>query len=419
MKHTETGMIPDDWRVINLGEVGTVKMCKRVMKEQTSEYGEIPFYKIGTFGKSPDAFISKKLYTYLKENYSFPKKGDALISAAGTIGRTVIYDGKDAFFQDSNIVWLDNDESVISNKYLYYLYQIVQWKTENGGVVSRLYNGIFNSTKVPLPPTMEEQQKIAKVLGNIDNTINALEKLIEKKKNIKQAAMQHLLTGKKRLPGFAKSAALKQTPIGQIPDDWEIINISKNCIIKARIGWQGLKSDEYLDSGNYILITGTDFENGFINWKSCSYVSEWRFKQDKNIQIKKGDVLITKDGTIGKVAFLNEVPMQGTLNSGIFVVRPKDLKKINAVFLSIIFKSFWFANFLEQITSGSTIVHLYQKDFVKFNFPVPCIKEQTAIAEVLSDMDSEISALEQKLSKYKNLKAAMASQLLTGRIRLK
>ena len=189
-------MIPDDWRVINLGEVGTVKMCKRVMKEQTSEYGEIPFYKIGTFGKSPDAFISKKLYTYLKENYSFPKKGDVLISAAGTIGRTVIYDGKDAFFQDSNIVWLDNDETVISNKYLYYLYQIVQWKTENGGVVSRLYNDIFNSTKVPLPPTMEEQRKIAKVLGNIDNTINALEKLIEKKKNIKQAAMQQLLTPK-------------------------------------------------------------------------------------------------------------------------------------------------------------------------------------------------------------------------------
>ena len=84
-------MIPDDWRVINLGEVGTVKMCKRVMKEQTSEYGEIPFYKIGTFGKSPDAFISKKLYTYLKENYSFPKKGDVLISAAGTIGSISVF----------------------------------------------------------------------------------------------------------------------------------------------------------------------------------------------------------------------------------------------------------------------------------------------------------------------------------------
>ncbi|MBE6353080.1 MAG: restriction endonuclease subunit S, partial [Treponema bryantii] len=157
---------------------------------------------------------------------------------------------------------------------------------------------------------------------------------------------------------------MKQTEIGLIPDDWEVKNINKECTIKARIGWQGLKSTEYLDYGNYILITGTDFNNGFINWKSCSYVTKWRFNQDKNIQIKQGDVLVTKDGTIGKIAFLGSIPMQGTLNSGVFVVRPKNNEKIDSVFLSLIFKSLWFDSFLEQITSGSTIVHLYQKDFV-------------------------------------------------------
>ena len=129
-KQTEVGMIPSDWEETYLGNIGPVKMCKRVMKYQTSEKGDIPFYKIGTFGKSPDAYISKDLYHYLKNKYSFPQKGTVLISAAGTIGRTVVYDGKDAFFQDSNIVWLENDESVLTNQYLYYLYQVVEWKTE-------------------------------------------------------------------------------------------------------------------------------------------------------------------------------------------------------------------------------------------------------------------------------------------------
>ena len=185
---------------------------------------------------------------------------------------------------------------------------------------------------------------------------------------------------------------MKQTEIGLIPDDWEVKNINEECTIKARIGWQGLKSNEYLDFGDYVLITGTDFDNGFINWKSCNYVSEWRFKQDKNIQIKQGDVLITKDGTIGKVAFLNEIPMQGTLNSGVFVIRPKSYEKIDTVFLSLIFKSIWFDSFLEQITSGSTIVHLYQKDFVTFNFPIPpTLAEQQRIAKALSDVDALIS----------------------------
>lgn len=437
-KQTEVGMIPSDWEETYLGNIGPVKMCKRVMKYQTSEKGDIPFYKIGTFGKSPDAYISKDLYHYLKNKYSFPQKGTVLISAAGTIGRTVVYDGKDAFFQDSNIVWLENDESVLTNQYLYYLYQVVEWKTENGGAVSRLYNDNFKITPVAIPSSKKEQQRIANALSDVDSLIANLEKLIDKKKNIKQGAMQQLLTGKKRLPGFGsderqkechsersakreveESNGYKMTELGMIPNDWENVNISKTCTIKARIGWQGLKSTEYLNSGDYILVTGTDFKNGFIDWSTCSYVSEWRFKQDKNIQIKKGDVLVTKDGTIGKVAFLNEIPMEGTLNSGVFVVRSKDLKKIDSVYLSLVFKSSWFDNFLDEITSGSTIVHLYQKDFVKFNFPIPSsIEEQTAIANVLSDMDTEISAFETKLAKYRTLKTGMMQQLLTGKIRL-
>lgn len=445
MKQTEIGLIPDDWEVKRLGEIGEPCMCKRILKEQTSPTGDIPFYKIGTFGGIPDAYISRELFEQYKEQYNYPKKGTLLLSAAGTIGRVVVFDGKDSYFQDSNIVWIDNDETKVTNDFLFYCYSRMRWKTEEGGIVSRLYNANLKSTSFIAPKSLAEQERIAKALSDVDALISTTEKLIQKKKNIKQGAMQNLLTSKKRLPGFGDkqtdlfvpngthtkevkdvspeqirlSAKMKQTELGEIPEDWEVKNINKECTIKARIGWQGLKSTEYLDSGDYILITGTDFDSGFINWKSCSYVTKWRFDQDKNIQIKQGDVLITKDGTIGKVAFLNEIPMQGTLNSGVFVIRPKNPDKMDSVFLSLIFKSFWFDAFLEQITSGSTIVHLYQKDFVKFNFPLPSKEEQTAIANVLSSMDKEIETLNTKLEKYRNLKTAMMQQLLTGKIRLR
>lgn len=418
MKQTEIGLIPDDWEVKRLGEIGEPCMCKRILKEQTSPTGDIPFYKIGTFGGIPDAYISRELFEQYKEQYNYPKKGTLLLSAAGTIGRVVVFDGKDSYFQDSNIVWIDNDETKVTNDFLFYCYSRMQWKTEEGGIVSRLYNANLKSTSFIAPKSLAEQERIAKALSDVDALISTTEKLIQKKKNIKQGAMQNLLTGKKRLPGFAKTTNYKQSELGLIPEDWEVKNINKECTIKARIGWQGLKSTEYLDSGDYILVTGTDFDSGFINWNSCSYVTKWRFDQDKNIQIKKGDILITKDGTIGKVAFLNEIPMQGTLNSGVFVIRPKNSDKIDSVFLSLIFKSIWFDSFLEQITSGSTIVHLYQKDFVKFDFPLPSKEEQTAIASVLSSMDKEIETLNTKLEKYRNLKTAMMQQLLTGKIRL-
>ncbi|GAA6951875.1 hypothetical protein VN0387_08710 [Helicobacter pylori] len=111
-----------DWQRVRLGDIGKPCMCKRVMKHQTTRYGEIPFYKIGTFGNTADAFISKKLFLEYKTKYSFPKKGDILISASGTIGRAVIYDGKPAYFQDSNIVWIDNDEILVKNDFLFYAY---------------------------------------------------------------------------------------------------------------------------------------------------------------------------------------------------------------------------------------------------------------------------------------------------------
>ena len=145
-----------------LGEIGKVCMCKRVMKHETTTAGDIPFFKIGTFGKEPDAYISRELYDSHRKKYSFPKKGEILISASGTIGRTVIYNGEPAYFQDSNIVWINNNESKVTNKFLFYFYKIVEWKTD-GGTIARLYNDNLSKTIIPNPP-LPIQQKIVNIL---------------------------------------------------------------------------------------------------------------------------------------------------------------------------------------------------------------------------------------------------------------
>lgn len=144
-----------------LGDVGDVRMCKRILKEQTTDAGGIPFYKIGTFGKDPDAFISKELFNEYKSKYNYPKIGDVLISASGTIGRTVIFDGHDAYFQDSNIVWIENNERIILNKYLFYCYQIAKWEIAEGGTIQRLYNDNLRKTKIPVPFPKDRDKSFA------------------------------------------------------------------------------------------------------------------------------------------------------------------------------------------------------------------------------------------------------------------
>ena len=401
-KQTEIGVIPEDWDCAKIEDIATISMCKRIFADQTTENGDIPFYKIGTFGKEADAYISVALYNEYRNKFSFPKKGDVLISAAGTLGRTVVYDGKEAYFQDSNIVWLDIDKNVLCNEYLNHYYRVIKWASSEGSTIARLYNGIIYATNIALPP-IEEQERIAEALSDVDSMISSLERLIAKKKAVKQGAMQELLTCKKRLPGFG--------------GEWNKINLAKKSKIKARIGWQGLTTNEYLDSGYSYLVTGTDFVNGKIDWDNCHYVAKDRFDQDKNIQIQNNDILITKDGSLGKTALVKGLNKPATLNSGVFVIRPVQ-ESYDPTFVYYILSSFVFKNFLDHLSAGSTIIHLYQKDISKFEFLMPpTIGEQVAIASILSDMDKEIESLEQKLEKTRQIKQGMMQQLLTGKIR--
>lgn len=395
-KQTEVGVIPKDWKIKRLGAIGEVEMCKRIFSYETKKSGSIPFYKIGTFGKEANAFISKELYRNYRQRFSFPKKGEILISASGTIGRTIIYNGKPAYFQDSNIVWIGNDGKLISNEFLYYVLQVVKYDSE-GSTIQRLYNSIIKNAKFILPPTRTEQTAIATALSDMDSLIEGLEKLLVKKRNIKQGAMQTLLTPK---------------------DDWVEQELEKTASLKARIGWQGLTTAEYKTTGDYILITGTEFKNGFVDWDKCHFVEYERYRQDKHIQIKTHDVLVTKDGTIGKVALVKSIIKPATLNSGVFVIRPVN-KSFYPEFFYYLLISDVFLEFLSQLSAGSTINHLYQKDFVKFKYKVPkTTDEQKDIANILSDMDNEIAQLETQLSKYKMLKTGMMQELLTGKTRL-
>lgn len=153
--------------IFPISTVGKVLMCKRIFKEQTMPIGDVPFYKIGTFGGQADAYIDENLYHEYKNKYSFPLKGEILISCSGTIGRCIIYDGEPAYFQDSNIVWVSNDESIVLNKFLYYLYKTMSWNIVSGGTIGRLYKSDIEKTLIKVPPK-DKQVKIVSILERFD-----------------------------------------------------------------------------------------------------------------------------------------------------------------------------------------------------------------------------------------------------------
>ena len=195
----------------------------------------------------------------------------------------------------------------------------------------------------------------------------------------------------------------KQTELGIIPNDWNVELLGNIASPKARIGWQNLRKDEFLDSGDFMLITGTDFENGKINYKICKYVSKERYLQDENIQVKNGDILITKDGTLGKVAFVQELHMPATLNAGVFVLTGLS-NEVNNRFLYQYLCTEKLMKYAEKTSTGGTIQHLNQGVLVNFPIPIPPLKEQKRIAQSLFDMDTLIAKSEQAIKKYRALK---------------
>jgi len=184
-----------EWKT--LGDIGQVRMCKRILKSQTLPEGDIPFYKIGTFGKTPNAYISRALFEEYKAKYSYPKIGEVLISASGTIGRTVIFDGKDSYFQDSNIVWIDNDEKIVLNKFLFYFYQIANWGVSEGGTIQRLYNDNLRKLCIPVPypddpeKSIAEQARIVSILDKFDTLTTSITEGLPREIELRQKQYEY------------------------------------------------------------------------------------------------------------------------------------------------------------------------------------------------------------------------------------
>lgn len=393
---------PSDWTPMKLKDLGCIQMCRRIFQRQTKEYGDIPFYKISTFGNKADAYISRDLYEKYKTLYPYPEKDDVLISAAGTVGKAVIFDGKDSYFQDSNIVWLKVNKDLVDRKFLWWFYRSYPWEALEGTTIQRLYNNIILKTSINLPP-IPEQKEIAQTLSAFDTYIDNLSELIEKKKSIRDGALEDLICRRTRLDGFH--------------DDWIKVSFNQVIIPKARIGWQGLKKHEYLRNGYSYLISGTDFKDGTISLDNISYVSKDRYDMDENIQVKENDVLVTKDGTIGKVAMVPVLSKPATLNSGIFVFRTAP--QLEPAFLYRVLMSSVFREFIDTLSAGSTIKHLYQKDLKNFKFEMPKdVKEQRAISDVLTAMDKEIENLEAERDKMIQIREGAMDDLLTGCVRL-
>lgn len=389
----------DEWEKLSFADVGNVCMCKRVFKEETSDKGDIPFYKIGTFGGIPDAYITKELYNEYRTKFSYPEKGDILLSAAGTIGRIVEYDGECAYFQDSNIVWLSHDKS-ITNKFLKVLYPTLKWGGIEGSTIQRLYNDIFLKTSF-FKPTISEQQKIGSFFSNIDSLISLEQKKYDKLTQVKKSMLEKMFP--------KEGTAVPEIRFAGFTGDWEEKKLSEIAVMHARIGWQNLRTSEFLDSGEYMLITGTDFQDGVINFKTCHYVEKERYDQDKHIQIKNGSILITKDGTLGKVAFVDGLKKPATLNAGVFNVENQD--DVDGRYLFQYLKAPFLMDYVSLKATGGTIKHLNQNILVDFPVKLPSKSEQQKIGSYFSHLDSLISLQQRKLEKLKNIKKSLLEKM--------
>ena len=413
-KHTEVGMIPETWDVFSLGELLAFQNGVNADKQH---YGRgIPFanvLEVITHTHLTAASIPGRvqLAAHHQEGYSV-KSGDILFNRTSEtqdeIGLASVYVGDEPIVFGGFVI---RGRPVSDQLHRRYAGWGLRGPTVRDQIIARGQGAIranigqadLRTVIVPLP-ALAEQETIANALSDANALIEGLENLIAKKRAIKQGAMQELLMGKRRLPGFAGA--------------WIPRRLADSAIVKARIGWQGLTTAEYLEMGQFYLVSGTEFHDGQIAWSECHYVDQRRFSQDPNIQLRPRDVLVTKDGTIGKVAYVSELSLSATLNSGVFVVRPRDEAFVPEYF-SRVLQSEIFTDFLARLSAGSTINHLYQKDFVHFTFDCPpSSEEQTAIASILTDMDDEISTLDAKLAKARQVKQGMMQELLTGRIRL-
>ncbi len=277
----------DSWEQRKLGDIGSVSMCKRIFKEQTSDTGDVPFYKIGTFGSNPDAFIPKQLFEEYKSKFSYPEKGDILISASGSIGRTVEFSGDDEYFQDSNIIWLKHNNEVI-NPFLKQLYSVIKWNGIEGTTIKRLYNENVLKTELMLP-SVEEQNVISDYLYKLDNLITLHQRKFNKLQNVKKAMLEKM---------FPKNGSnIPEIRFAGFTDAWEQRKFGdENDLITG----YPFESDNFSEDG-IKLVRGMNVKRGYLDF-SEEICMRWNSSFGlENYLLSDNDILIQMDGAlIGK-----------------------------------------------------------------------------------------------------------------------
>ncbi|HEC1564537.1 TPA: restriction endonuclease subunit S [Campylobacter upsaliensis] len=403
------GEIPKHWEVTKFKYFYRSNMGETILTQDLETDG-IPVYS----ATEEDKFFGK-----IKNPVNILNVNDFVIPARGTIGAIKIVKEKSTCTQTTIFSKQFKD---INPYYVYYfllgyrkfLFEFIQT------AIPQITISQVNENPIILPP-LQEQKEIAEFLDSkcekIQNYIDKKQKLITLLQEKKQALINKIVTKGLNPNIESKNSGIEY--LGLIPHHWEAVKVKFTAYVKGRIGFHGLNSNEFrYDEGAY-LVTGNDFDNNEVIWDKCRRVSEERFYEDPNIHLQNNDLLITKDGTIGKTAIVNNCPKQATLNSGIFLVRT--MKEMCFVkYLFFIINSQYFKEFVNVKTSGSTIKHLYQSDFHDLKIPLPPLQEQKQIANFLDKKCEKINSVIEKTKKQieliKEYKNTLINEAVCGRI---
>ncbi|MGO1370294.1 MAG: restriction endonuclease subunit S, partial [Senegalia sp. (in: firmicutes)] len=347
-------------------------------------YGAMPFVQVvDVTDQLALAEKTKQKISRLAQPMSiFVPKGSVIVTLQGSIGRVAItqYD----CFVDRTLLIFERYNKPINEVFWAYIIQMkfdIEKEKAPGGTIKTITKEALSNFIVSLP-SLEEQEKIGNFFKGLDNLITVHQRKLKKLKELKSSYLSEMFPQegekypKRRFDGFT--------------DPWEQRKLSSLCSMHARIGWQNLRTSEFLDSGDYYLITGTDFEDGRINFNTCHYIDKARYDQDRKIQLTDGSILITKDGTLGKVAYIEGLDKPATLNAGVFNVTTSS-KEVDEKYLFQYLKAPFLMDYVSSKATGGTIKHLNQNILVDFPVLLPKVEEQRKIGEYFEKLDNLIT----------------------------
>lgn len=275
-------------------------------------------------------------------------------------------------------------------------------KKAQGKSVVHIHNTDIQEVTIAYP-SRTEQDRIVSVFRQLDNLITLHQRKYDKLTNVKKSMLEKMFP--------QNGSNVPEIRFKGFTEAWEQRKLSEIATMHARIGWQNLRTSEFLDSGDYMLITGTDFIDGAVNFDTCHYVERERYEQDKHIQIRNGSILITKDGTLGKVAYIQGLTMPATLNAGVFNVEIKDENEVDNRYLFQYLKAPFLIDYVDKKATGGTIKHLNQNILVDFPVVLPHKAEQEKIGEYFLAIDHLITLHQRELEKLKKLKKACLEKM--------